>query len=132
MLPVILAVVLSAGGGGSAPAPVAYAFMGASFAADTPTDEPRGTLRAPQAGTLTELHWEVGIAGTDGGGSTFTLSVTVQGVAQCSASIACTATGEGSQACSASFASGDDIHIAVTASGCTTLPRFVTSATWRW
>lgn len=118
--------------GGGSGRPPAYALMGASFEAGTPAGEARGTMRAPKAGTLTELHWEIGAAGTNGGGSTFTLAVTVEGVAQCSASIACTATGSGAQACAASFAEGEDVHVAVTASDCATLPRFVSSATWVW
>jgi hypothetical protein len=132
MLSVILAAVLMAGGSGSSPATQTYALMGASFAPDTLVGETRATMRAPQAGTLTELHWEIGAAGTDGAGSTFTLAITVEGLEQCSVSIACTATGGGVQACTAGFAEGNDIHIAVTESSCATIPRFVSSATWRW
>lgn len=109
-----------------------YALMGASFAADTPVGEARATMHAPQAGTLTQLHWEIGAAGTNGDGASFTLTVTVAGVAQCSASIACAATGDGVQACDAEFAEGDDVHVNVTTSDCATLPRFVSSAVWRW
>ena len=128
----VAATVLAAGAAYHQGRQPTHSLMGASFEAGTPVGETRATMHAPQAGTLTQLHWEIAAAGSNGGGSTFTLAVTVEGVTQCSIAVACTTTGSGTQACDASFAEGDDVHVAVIASDCATLPRFVMSTAWRW
>lgn len=111
--------------------PVTLGVMGGDFSSAA-VGEVRGTLVSPRAGTITTLHWEINTPGTNGAGSTFTLAFTGDGVALCSAEVACTASTTGSAACAADFAQGVDLHIVVTASACTTLPRFVSSATWLW
>src|SRR5687767_275567 len=131
MLPVALAVLLAAGASGSAPAPAVYGTMGAEFSATTPVGTPRATLLAPTDGTVTRLHWESTAAGTNGGGSTFTLAVTADDTPACSATIACTLVGDGDTTCTSTFTAEQDLHIKVTASDCTTLPALLTSATWR-
>lgn len=133
MLPVILAVVLGAGGTGSSPPRAVYGFMGGDFTASTAVAAPRATLLAPAPGTLTRLHWEATAAGTDDGEGpdSFTLAVTVDGIASCSATIDCTTTSGGTATCSGEFTSDQDLHLEVTASACATLPAFVAGATWR-
>jgi hypothetical protein len=131
MLSVVIAVLLSAGASGSSPTAAVYGAMGAEFVAATPINTPRATLLAPTDGVVTRLHWESSAAGTDGGGSTFTLAATADGTPACSATIACTLVGDGDTTCSGAFTAEQDLHVVVTASDCATLPALLTSVTWR-
>lgn len=134
MLPVmILAAVLAAGGSGSSPPRPTYGRLSGEFAPDTPPLKPKDTELAPAAGMVTRLHWEASAAGTDNGEGpdAFTLAVTADGTPICSATIACTTTGDGSATCEGAFVADQDLHLEVTASDCATLPEFVSSATWR-
>lgn len=106
-----------AGGGGSAPGRVV---LGADFTSGVEVGKPKGTAVAPAVANIASMHWETNTAGV--GAGNYTLAAQVEGVAVCSIERACTATGAATQECSAPVASGEDVHVTITASTCDTLP----------
>lgn len=124
----VLSVLLAAGGVGISigqPAPRAYSALGADFTAGVEVAKPKGTAVAPSPGTITALHWETNTAGV--GAGVFTLAAEVNGVAVCSLELDCITAASEDTACAAEFATGDDVHVTITASSCATLPLGVAS-----
>lgn len=116
---------LAAGVSGGAGRPSMYAPLGADFTAGVEVAKPKGTAVAPSPGTLTALHWETNTAGV--GAGVFTLAAEVNGATVCSLELDCITAASENTACAAEFATGDDVHVTITASSCATLPLGVAS-----